>query len=83
VSECPKNQTVFQDDYLSGVESSVEQAPACSINSIRYRTHLGFYASANRFSIKQIKQRLPLAVAWSKVRSKFFTKLLHRSIHSF
>jgi hypothetical protein len=30
-----------------------------------------------------MKQRLSFAVAWLRVRSKFLTKLLHRSIQAF
>jgi len=45
-----------------------------------YRTHFGSIKCASRLSISLMKQRLSLAVAWSKVISKFFTKLLQRSI---
>lgn len=50
----------------------------------RYRTDLiSFQAVAKRLSISLIKQRLSFALAWLKVLSKFFTRLLQRSIQEF
>ncbi len=40
-------------------------------------------AGASRLSISRIKHRLSFARAWCRVRSKFLTKLLHRSTQAF
>ena len=51
---------------------------------LSYRTYLGYFfavqAIANLLSISLTKQRLILVVAFSRVLSKFLTKLLHLSI---
>jgi hypothetical protein len=50
---------------------------------IGYGTHLRSQGeAASRLSINLTKQRLILAVALSKVRSKFLTRILQRSIHA-
>lgn len=56
----------------------------CGYLNIFYRTYLGSFfavqAIANLLSISLTKQRLILVVAFSRVLSKFLTKLLHLSI---
>ncbi|NER07279.1 MAG: hypothetical protein F6K17_34250 [Okeania sp. SIO3C4] len=44
-----------------------------------YRTPKRIYAIANLLSNSRIKQRLILAVAFSRLRIKFLVKLLHLS----
>ena len=47
-----------------------------------YRTHLVSQETVNLRNKSRRKQRWILVVAWAKVRSKFFTKDLHRSIQA-
>ena len=65
-----------------GVWLTFDESAAVLIFWLLYRTHLGSIQTARRLSMSRIKQRLSLAVAWSRVRSKFLTRLLQRSIQA-
>jgi hypothetical protein len=67
--------------YLASDESKLVTGAELVIDG-GYRTHLGsiIYAIANLFNISLTKQRLSFVVAFLRVLSKFFTKLLHLSI---